>query len=116
MHTVEEACAALDEILVQSRFSDAGRLVVVEEFVHGEKLSFFAVSEGNVALPLATAPDHEPLAMAIPARTPVAWARAGRLPCATPAWRSTSSTRTSSRFSNTMSGSAALSTRSCALA
>ncbi len=36
VRTVEDACAASDEIFVQSWFGDAGRVVVVKEFMHGE--------------------------------------------------------------------------------
>ncbi len=57
-----------------------------------------------------------PLVMAILVRTPAAWARTRRRPCAACKWRSASCTRTSSRFSNAMSGSATPSARLCALA
>jgi phosphoribosylamine--glycine ligase len=37
----------------------AGAEVVIEEFLHGEEASFFALVDGTVALPLATAQDHK---------------------------------------------------------
>ncbi|WP_321499184.1 phosphoribosylamine--glycine ligase [Breoghania sp.] len=40
-------------------FGDAGAEVVVEEFLDGEEASFFAICDGETALPLATAQDHK---------------------------------------------------------
>ncbi|WP_298984863.1 phosphoribosylamine--glycine ligase [uncultured Roseibium sp.] len=40
-------------------FGDAGAEVVVEEFLDGEEASFFVLSDGTNALPLATAQDHK---------------------------------------------------------
>lgn len=57
--SVEEACAAVDEALVGGAFGAAGASVVVEEFMEGEELSFFALVDGETALPLASAQDHK---------------------------------------------------------
>ncbi len=57
--TVEEALAAVDEALVGGRFGAAGAEVVVEEFLAGEEVSFFALCDGKTALPLASAQDHK---------------------------------------------------------
>ncbi|MCW2244528.1 phosphoribosylamine--glycine ligase [Azospirillum fermentarium] len=57
--TVEEAIAAVDEALVGGRFGDAGAEVVIEEFLDGEEVSFFALVDGETALPLASAQDHK---------------------------------------------------------
>ena len=40
-------------------FGDAGAEVVIEEFMEGEEASFFALCDGEHALPLATAQDHK---------------------------------------------------------
>jgi phosphoribosylamine--glycine ligase len=56
--TVEEAEAAIDMIL-GGGFGEAGAEVVVEEFLDGEEASFFALVDGDYALPLATAQDHK---------------------------------------------------------
>ncbi|WP_299480457.1 phosphoribosylamine--glycine ligase [uncultured Roseibium sp.] len=40
-------------------FGDAGAEVVIEEFLEGEEASFFVLSDGINALPLATAQDHK---------------------------------------------------------
>ena len=57
--TVAEAEAAIDEIMGQRVFGDAGNQVVVEEFLEGEEASFFALVDGKTALPLAAAQDHK---------------------------------------------------------
>jgi phosphoribosylamine--glycine ligase len=57
--TVEEACAAIDESLLDGRFGAAGAEVVVEEFLDGEEVSFFALVDGTTALPLISAQDHK---------------------------------------------------------
>lgn len=57
--TVEGAIAAVDVAMVDGAFGAAGREVVVEEFMEGEELSYFALCDGNTALPLASAQDHK---------------------------------------------------------
>ncbi|PXF47519.1 Phosphoribosylamine--glycine ligase, chloroplastic [Gracilariopsis chorda] len=57
--TVEQALKAVDTILVENKFGSAGSQIVVEEFLDGEELSFFALLDGEVALPLASAQDHK---------------------------------------------------------
>jgi phosphoribosylamine--glycine ligase len=54
-----EAIAAVDEILVEKVFGDAGDAVVIEEFLTGEEASFFAFTDGKNILPLASAQDHK---------------------------------------------------------
>ncbi|MEQ8440578.1 MAG: phosphoribosylamine--glycine ligase [Alphaproteobacteria bacterium] len=57
--TVDEALRAVDAAMLDGAFGDAGAELVVEEFMDGEELSFFALSDGDVALPLASAQDHK---------------------------------------------------------
>ena len=57
--THDEARAAAREMLAEERFGDAGREIVIEEFLAGEEASFFALVDGETALPLATAQDHK---------------------------------------------------------
>ena len=47
------------EACFQGAFGDAGAEVVIEEFLTGEEASFFALVDGETALPLATAQDHK---------------------------------------------------------
>jgi phosphoribosylamine---glycine ligase len=56
--TVEEALAAID-MMFGGGLGEAGAEVVVEQFMQGEEASFFALCDGEHALPLATAQDHK---------------------------------------------------------
>tara|TARA_B100000315_G_scaffold61414_1_gene55757 strand:+ start:424 stop:1701 length:1278 start_codon:yes stop_codon:yes gene_type:complete len=57
--TEAEAVDALDQMMNQKRFGDAGDEVVIEEFLDGEEASFFALVDGDKALPLISAQDHK---------------------------------------------------------
>lgn len=57
--TLEEAHAAVDDMLSGNAFGDAGASVVVEEFLDGEEISYFAISDGTHILPLTSAQDHK---------------------------------------------------------
>ncbi|MDA1089435.1 MAG: phosphoribosylamine--glycine ligase [Proteobacteria bacterium] len=54
-----EAYAAIDHIMTESAFGDAGAEVVIEEMMVGEEASFFALVDGKTALPLVAAQDHK---------------------------------------------------------
>jgi phosphoribosylamine--glycine ligase len=56
--TVAEANEAVDAAF-RGRFGAAGAEIVVEEFLAGEEASFFALCDGEHALPLAAAQDHK---------------------------------------------------------
>ena len=56
--TDEEAVDAIENCFDGS-FGAAGAEVVIEEFLEGEEASFFVLSDGKTALPLATAQDHK---------------------------------------------------------
>jgi phosphoribosylamine--glycine ligase len=56
--TRAEANAAVDECF-SGAFGTAGAEVVIEEFLGGEEASFFALVDGETALPLAAAQDHK---------------------------------------------------------
>lgn len=57
--TVQEALKALDTIMVEKAFGDAGRTVVVEECLVGEEASFLAFTDGETVLPLPSSQDHK---------------------------------------------------------
>ncbi len=57
--SVAAAEAAVEAALSEGAFGAAGAEVVVEEFLEGEEASFFALVDGETALPLATAQDHK---------------------------------------------------------
>ncbi len=56
--THAEADAAIDACF-GGAFGDAGSEVVIEEFLDGEEASFFALCDGETALPLTAAQDHK---------------------------------------------------------
>jgi phosphoribosylamine---glycine ligase len=56
--TIEQASRAINDFFV-GVFGDAGKEIVIEEFLDGEEASFFALVDGETALPLATARDHK---------------------------------------------------------
>jgi phosphoribosylamine--glycine ligase len=55
----EEAIRAVDTIMVQSFFGEAGKKVVIEEFLQGEEASFFVFTDGKNVLSLASSQDHK---------------------------------------------------------
>ncbi len=57
--TVEEAAQAATDMLGEHTFGDAGNLIVVEEFLTGEEVSFIVMTDGKTILPLATSQDHK---------------------------------------------------------
>jgi phosphoribosylamine---glycine ligase len=56
--TVAEAEAAVD-MMFGGGLGEAGAEVVIEDFLDGEEASFFALCDGETAIPLATAQDHK---------------------------------------------------------
>jgi phosphoribosylamine--glycine ligase len=59
--TLEEAHAAVEHMLSDNRFGDAGARIVIEEFLTGEEASFIVMCDGRNVLPLATSQDHKRL-------------------------------------------------------
>nr|GMD82989.1 phosphoribosylamine--glycine ligase [Ipomoea batatas] len=57
--TLEEAYDAVDSMLVGGVFGSAGSQVVIEEYLEGEEASFFALVDGEHAIPLESAQDHK---------------------------------------------------------
>ena len=57
--TVDEAIEAVQDMLSGNSFGAAGAEVVVEEFMDGEELSFFALSDGKTVIPFTSAQDHK---------------------------------------------------------
>src|SRR6266581_3485375 len=56
-----EAERAIDAMLGDRVFGAAGREILIEEFMEGEELSLFAITDGQQALPLLAAQDHKRL-------------------------------------------------------
>ncbi|ECR3131071.1 phosphoribosylamine--glycine ligase [Campylobacter jejuni] len=59
--THEEAIEETAKMLSGESFGDAGKLVVIEEFLDGYELSIFAVCDGNDFILLPVAQDHKKL-------------------------------------------------------
>jgi len=59
--TKEEALKALDMIMVEKAFGDAGNRVVIEELLVGEEASFIVFTDGEAVVPLASSQDHKPI-------------------------------------------------------
>jgi phosphoribosylamine--glycine ligase len=57
--TAAEAKDAVQQVMRQRLFGDAGAKVVVEELLEGEELSFMAITDGDTVLPLAESQDHK---------------------------------------------------------
>ncbi len=57
--SVEEALEALKRIMVDAVFGEAGKKVVIEEFLEGEEASFIVLTDGVNILPLASSQDHK---------------------------------------------------------
>ena len=57
--TLEEAEAAITDMLADYAFGAAGARVVIEEFLDGEEASFISMVDGTTALPMATSQDHK---------------------------------------------------------
>lgn len=60
-HSIAEAHAAIDRILDDKAFGEAGNECLVEAFMTGEELSLFAVTDGTDVLPMIGAQDHKRL-------------------------------------------------------
>src|ERR1700704_3731833 len=56
--SIAEADAAID-MMFAGALGEGGADVVVEEFLQGEEASFFALCDGETAIPLASAQDHK---------------------------------------------------------
>jgi phosphoribosylamine--glycine ligase len=59
--TEAEADDAVERMLVRGAFGEAGAEILVEEFMLGEELSLFAITDGTHVLPMLAAQDHKRL-------------------------------------------------------
>jgi len=54
-----EAASAIDKILVKKSFGAAGSKIILEERIDGVEASYIALSDGIMAIPMATSQDHK---------------------------------------------------------
>ena len=57
--TVAESLAAIDRIMNQREFGEAGAKIVVEEFLAGEEASFICFTDGKTIIPMPSSQDHK---------------------------------------------------------
>ena len=57
--TIQEALDAIDAIMENNSFGDAGTRIVIEEFMEGEEASLLAFTDGKVIRPMISAQDHK---------------------------------------------------------
>ncbi|MGY5140203.1 MAG: phosphoribosylamine--glycine ligase [Candidatus Nitrosopumilus sp. Bin_571-38] len=55
----DDAISAIQTILVKKTFGDAGNRIIIEERIDGIEASYIALSDGDVAIPMATSQDHK---------------------------------------------------------
>ena len=58
-YTEDEAKEAIHESMNSQIFGDAGKKVVIEEFLYGEEASFIVMTDGKTAIPFASSQDHK---------------------------------------------------------
>lgn len=54
-----EAEAALKAMMIDEKFGKAGKKVLIEEFLEGEELSYFVITDGKNIIPLTSAQDYK---------------------------------------------------------
>jgi phosphoribosylamine--glycine ligase len=57
--TEEEGLAALETIMVERAFGEAGNSVVIEDFLQGEEASFIVFTDGKNVIPMPSSQDHK---------------------------------------------------------
>ncbi len=55
----DDAISAIETILVKKTFGSAGNRIIVEERIDGIEASYIALSDGTVAIPMASSQDHK---------------------------------------------------------
>ncbi|MGE5630342.1 MAG: phosphoribosylamine--glycine ligase [Caulobacteraceae bacterium] len=55
----KQAAAAIDELMTEKKFGNAGCRIVLEEFLTGKEASVLAFVDGNTAVPMVSAQDYK---------------------------------------------------------
>lgn len=56
---LEQAYAAIDDMLSANKFGESGHRIVIEDFLSGEEASFICMIDGEHILPMASSQDHK---------------------------------------------------------
>ena len=56
---MNEACAAIDSMLVKGLFGDAGRRIIVEDYLEGDEATFLVFTDGETIVPMVSSEDHK---------------------------------------------------------
>lgn len=59
--TLPEAENAINMIMVEKKFGEAGEKIVIEECLKGEEVSILFITDGDVIIPLVPSQDHKPI-------------------------------------------------------
>lgn len=57
--TEEEAVQAVNELMIDQAFGQAGKQIVIEEFMTGPEVSVLAFTDGHVVVPMISSMDHK---------------------------------------------------------
>ncbi len=58
-NNVDEGLKAVKEMMIDSKFKDAGKTVIVEEFMSGQEVSILSFCDGKTIVPMVNARDHK---------------------------------------------------------
>jgi len=59
VENLESAVKTIDEFMDKEKYGQAGKKIIIEEFLVGQELSFIVIVNGKEVLPLATSQDHK---------------------------------------------------------
>jgi len=54
-----EALAAVDMLMTEKKFGEAGKKIIIEQCLEGEEASILAITDGKTVLPLVSSQDHK---------------------------------------------------------
>jgi phosphoribosylamine--glycine ligase len=57
--SLKQAEKGVEELMVEKRFGEAGRFILIEEFLRGKEASFIVISDGVKVCPFVTTMDHK---------------------------------------------------------
>ncbi|HLF85620.1 MAG TPA: phosphoribosylamine--glycine ligase [Nitrospiria bacterium] len=56
---MNEACSAIDSMLVKGLFGDAGRRIIIEDYLEGDEATFLVFTDGETIVPMVSSEDHK---------------------------------------------------------